>query len=175
MLKACEWCGSEMKVTPSRLKAGGGRFCSRSCKSSGQCHLRGRGPLAKVTKEDLAPIWARREINIATMAKALGVSRAAVSWHAKKLGLPSRAGNQECNKGCSDAEFVSMWMAGLHGSEITRICGYSCRNSVAIRRVNLGLPTRGRSSGTGRHGGWKTITYREYAEIKLARMMKDAV
>ncbi len=102
----------------------------------------GQGPLRNITREDLAPIWSRLDIRTEDMARALGVSRAGLSYHAlKKLGLPSRGANRKCM--ARDIEiFTAMWEDGVSTAEIAAHFGMSGPACVTVRRKRLGLPPR---------------------------------
>lgn len=129
-------------------------------------------PLRNITREALAPLWARHDITTARIAEALGVSRQALSAKAKGLGLPSRDKVRRC---LSDADlFARMWNAGVSCTEMGEYFGYGHRSCVATRRRNLGLAPRTRGTATGKHRGWiETITLAEFFEQELAAKMKD--
>jgi hypothetical protein len=134
-----------------------------------------RGRLAHVTRADLEPVWTRTEIPVWKIAEALGVSREAVRQHAMKLGLPSRARSQRPNQKCDDATFSRMWLAGVNTADIAAHFGYACRQSVATRAHNLGLPRRTRCGGQGQRGGWaETISLARFCELDLARRWASA-
>lgn len=101
-----------------------------------------KSPLANIKREDLAPLWERLDIRTEDMARALGVSRAGLSYHAlKKLGLPSRVKNRKC--AIRDVElFKAMWEAGVGSAEIAAHFGLYGTGCVTTRRTKLGLPPR---------------------------------
>ena len=105
-----------------------------------------KSPLANIKREDLAPLWGRLDIRTEDMARALGVSRAGLSYHAlKKLGLPSRVANRKCM--ARDIElFTAMWDAGVSTAEISAHFGMSGPACVTVRRKRLGLPPRRKGS-----------------------------
>jgi len=134
----------------------------------------GRGSLARLTRERLEPLWGRKDIPVARLAGALGVSRQALHHHARKLGLPPRGAAQVTQRKGDDALFARMWRAGVHVDEMARHFGYAGRTCVSQRRRMMGLPARTRGRGTGKTGGWReTITLREFAETEMARLMAE--
>lgn len=86
------------------------------------------------------------------MARALGVTRSGLSYHAtKKLGLPSRVANRKCMT--RDVElFKAMWEAGVGTAEIADHFGMSGSSAVTVRRRNLGLPPRKKGQDLARSG-----------------------
>jgi len=135
-------------------------------------------PLKKLTREHLEPLWSRRDIPIARIASALGVTPQAVSVKAKLLGLPSRRGNKEPMKRTDDAEFRSMWLAGVNSTEMAKLFGYADAASVVHRRINLGLPGRHRGAGGGtnvRYGWSETISLAQFREMQFARAVQGMV
>lgn len=132
-------------------------------------------PLANITREALEPLWMRLDIPTKRIAQRLGVTRQALSYKAKALGLPPRSGNQRCNQKADDETFTRMWMAGVNSAEMIRHFGYSSQGAISRRREILGLPprTRGRN-GFGLRGGWReTITLAQFAEIEMARVLRE--
>lgn len=129
-------------------------------------------PLRKITRDDLAPIWARRDIPVHRVAAALGVTRSAVCFKAKTLGLPSRAPDSDFGKKVSDAEFKRLWLAKVRSLDIAELCGYTSYQAVSYRRRALGLPPRkvGQQPKNSREA---TITLSQYREMQLAKLMKD--
>lgn len=118
-------------------------------------------PLSKITREDLAPIWARKDIPLSKMAEVLGVTPQALSYKARSLGLPPRS------KIMSDARFRALWLAGVRTAEIAAEAGYCGCEPVIKRRCRMGLPSRGR-------GRSHLISIEEYREAELSRLMQDA-
>lgn len=130
--------------------------------------------LANITRETLEPIWMRYEIPTARIASTLGVTRQGLSYKAKSLGLPPRTGNQRPNQKIDDDTFRRMWLAGVNSVEMAQHFGYAHKSAVGHRRVLLGLPPRTRSRGGKNSGGWtETITLAQFAEMELARKMKE--
>jgi len=128
-------------------------------------------PLANITREVLEPVWMRHDIPTEVIATRLGVTRQALSYKAKSLGLPSRAKNRI--KFVDDKTFTRMWLAGVSTSEMAEAFGYCGRAAITTRRRQLRLPARRRSSGSGNFGGWpKTITIAQFYEQELAERMK---
>jgi hypothetical protein len=136
------------------------------------------GKLSNITREMLEPVWLRRDIPIARIAETLGVTRAAVSWHAKKLGLPSRAGNQESHKRGSDKRLAALWSAGVSSTEIAKAVGYTHHSSVSCRARMMGLPPRNRGNASGFYdpdGQWRNHTpLRDVLQGDLARAMAES-
>lgn len=129
-------------------------------------------PLRHVTREVLEPLWLRRDISTERIAEVLGVSRQAVSLKAKRLGLPSRAGNQASRQNVDAATFERLWRAGVCTTDIAKAFGYCNRTAVSHRARMMGLPRRRRGAGPG---GWAgTIRAAEFREIELARRMQGA-
>ena len=129
-------------------------------------------PLAHITRAALEPVWMRKDITIENIAKTLGVSRQAVSYKAKALGLPSRYGNQRPKQKVDDDTFTRMWLAGVNTREMAEHFGYAHPSAIGHRRVLLGLPARKRSTGGKNHGGWvQTISLAQFAEMELARKL----
>ncbi len=130
-------------------------------------------PLRHITKEDLEPIWNRKDITTESIATALGVSRQAISYCAKKHGLTSRKGNHTSEKKCSDDLFIRMWNAGVNAREMAEHFGYWHSSGVTTRRRNLGLPPRSRSRDGNGSGGWReTISIKMFFEMDLAEKMR---
>ena len=120
-------------------------------------------PLANLTRETLAPIWARHDVPTERMAEALGVTRQALSWKAISLGLPRRSQNRR--KNCSDAAFLHAWNAGLRTRDMAVHFGYAHTAAVRRRAEMMGLKMRRR--------GWSgQITIDQYLEMQLAEAMQ---
>jgi hypothetical protein len=131
-------------------------------------------PLKNLTAKALRPLWSRLDIPTERIAKALGVTRSAVSYKARTLGLPPRTGNQECNKLLPDEVFKRMWLAGVSSTDMAKLGGYRHRSAISHRRTLLGLPPRTRGKGGKNHSGWKeTITLLQFQEMEMARLMKE--
>ena len=136
---------------------------------------RSHAPLRNITRETLEPLWARREIPIARMASALGVTAAGLSWKAKSLGLPSRAGNQRPRQKVDSDLFRRMWLAGVSSVEMAAAFGYSHPSGVTTRRRLMGLPPRTRGKSGKNNGGWCAhITIDQFYEAEVARAMHAA-
>lgn len=130
--------------------------------------------MAKVNAEAFAAIWARRDIPICRVAETLGVSHQAVSQRARRLRLPSRAGNQEPRKKIPDGPFRRMWEAGVSTADIAKAAGYADTSGVTRRRELMGLPARQRVDGV--KGGYpRTMSLAEFQEEEIARLMNIAV
>lgn len=132
-----------------------------------------RGDLANISRDVLAPLWGRHDIPTERIARTLGVTRQAVSWHAKRLGLPSRK-HVRARK-LDDATFRRMWLAGVSTAEMAQVFGYSSRSALSHRADILGLPRRTRGTGTKNHGGWReTISLTQFYEQQLGEAMRRA-
>lgn len=130
--------------------------------------------MAKVDPDAFAAVWARRDISIERIASALGVSHQAVSQRARRLGLPSRTGNQESRKKIPDGPFRRMWDAGVSAAEIAKAAGYSHTSGVTRRRKLLGLPPRQRVDGV-QCGYPRPMKLSEFQEEEIARLMNNSV
>ena len=98
-------------------------------------------PLQNITRAELAPIWARKDINTATVAAALGVSVAGLHHKADRLNLPKRgAGKVEVDA----ALFAAMWSQGVLGSDMAKHFGYSSYRGVWVRAQIMGLAKKPR-------------------------------
>lgn len=130
--------------------------------------------LSKIDAATFAAAWARVDIPLDRMAAALGCSRQALSFRAKRDGLPSRVKNREPQKLLSDEVFRRMWTAGVSSFEMAKAGGYSHPSAIGCRRILLGLPKRTRDGGSW--GGWHPpITLDEFREMELGRLMAAAV
>lgn len=128
-------------------------------------------PLKNITRETLAPLWAREDIPTERIAKALGVTRQAVSSKARTLGLPSRAKVRK--QLCNNETFRRMWLAGVNSTEMAQHFGYSHRSAIGSRAGAMGLPRRARSTDTGKTGGWvQTISLAQFFEQDLRNRME---
>ena len=121
-----------------------------------------RIPPAKVRR-----LWSDLSMPLDEAARQLGVSRPGLTYIARQLGLPSRAGNYAPQKKGCDEEFVRMWRAGVSLQDLADHFGYASHRGVCHRRKALGLPTRTRATGKGRR--WEeTISLTEWREQQLA-------
>ena len=129
-----------------------------------------------LTKELLEPVWSRRDVRTEDIARALNVTRAAISFRAKTFGLPSRAGNQLPAKKAPDDLFREMWVAGVSSGDMARYFGFAGRSSVTARRRLMGLEPRVRSiEGVSNRsqGYWvETISIDEFWQMKLGDRMR---
>lgn len=132
-------------------------------------------PLHKLTREDLEPIWNRREIPLDRIAAALGVTRQGLTYKAKSLGLQPRSKNYEPQKkGLSDEKFIQLLEDGVLLKDIAAAYGYERPSNLTTRRRNMGLPPRTRSRGKGGHAGWGTGGLHQLEE-RLAEAMSREV
>ena len=128
--------------------------------------------LSHITREQLAPVWLRKEIPVRKIAEALGCPPAAVTRRARALGLPERGRHQTGKKKLSDAEFAALWNAGVIAKDIQKVGGYASEQTVTGRAAWMGLPRRERGHA---HRRWaNTITIEEYHEQQLAARMAEA-
>lgn len=132
------------------------------------------GALDRITRDDLAPLWNRREVPLDRIAAALGVSRQGLSWKAKALGLAPRGQNQEPNKRGSDDLFRRMWMAGVNVREMAEHFGYARKECISVRRRMMGLPARSRGGKVGSRSGWaETVPLSAFLKDELIRRMHE--
>lgn len=130
--------------------------------------------LARLPDADFARLWACTRISTDEMAAALGVTRQAVSWRARTMGLPSRAANRR--RKADPALLAEMWLAGVSSAEIARHFGMAHHACATTAARLAGLPARIRSSGgTGGRGGWpRTITLDDFWQLRAADRMRLA-
>ena len=132
------------------------------------------GRLAHLTRAQLEPLWCRKDIPVARLATALGVSRQALHQRAGKLGLPRRGAAKVTQRKGDDETFARMWLAGVHVDEMARHFGYATCKCITQRRRMMGLPPRTRSRGGNKTGGWReTISLRDFAEMEMGRRMAE--
>lgn len=126
--------------------------------------------------EAFARIWNNHAISTQTIADYLGVTRAAVSWRAHHMGLPSRTKlRRRVVK--DQALFKYLWNARVSAEDIARHFGLKSHSCVTPLRIGFGLP--GRQRGPGGKGGWLPNTplavalaeYRD-ADAKLLEAMR---
>lgn len=134
--------------------------------------MSGSRPLAKISDQLFKQIWFSVEIPLERAADMIGCSYQALCDRAKRKGLPNRWG-LKLAKRPDDESFTRMWNARLAVCDIAKLCGYSDRAYVHIRRVRLGLPARTRGKHKGARSCWGVINLAEYAELELARRMQD--
>ena len=77
----CEVCGKIRMETKYRIKQGYGRYCSRICFGIGNSKLR-------LTKDSLNALYCEQRLSTLDIAKIFGVEQSAISYKAKKLGVP---------------------------------------------------------------------------------------
>lgn len=131
-------------------------------------------PLKNLTRKDLEPVWNARQISLAKIAAALGVSRQGLTSKAKTLGLKPRGKNYLPQQRGDNELFTRMWTAGVHVSDMTEFFGYSSPGAVTVRRRNLSLPARTRGGGKGHGSGWvETISIDEFWEIDAVRRLHE--
>lgn len=119
-------------------------------------------------------LWSCLDISIDEIAASADVTRQAVTYRAKRLGLPSRVTNRRRKH--EPGLLAEMWNAGVRVADIARHFGFAYHQCVSTAARNMGLPPRERGAAGFKNGGWKkNITLEEFAQIKLAeRMRADA-
>lgn len=121
-------------------------------------------------REVFALLWSNHDIPVMRIADAMGISRAGASWHAKAMGLPSRA--KVRRRKINPTLLREMWTAGVAVSEIAAHFGIRNGSAVSHAATALGLPKRERGPAGFRNGGWKpTITLAQFLEQRTAARM----
>lgn len=124
-------------------------------------------------RDVFAKLWCDHSIPSQRIADAIGITRACVSWHAKRMGLPSRAKLRR--QIINDDVLRDMWAAGVATDEIARHFGVAHRSCVSNAARRLGLPKRQRGASGKMNGGWKpSITLEDYRQIQMARRMAES-
>lgn len=119
-----------------------------------------------MTTDDLIrSAWLRVDIPTKRIAGAIGITRQGLSYRARKMGLPSRAGNQASNRRGDDDLFCRMWTFGVHTGDMAEHFGYAYAACVSVRRRNMGLSARPKGFR------WRRIT--AFWDAEMARMMAD--
>lgn len=117
-----------------------------------------------MTTDDLIrTAWLRMEIPSERIAGAIGITRQGLSYRAKRMGLPSRAGNQASNRRGDCDLFRRMWEFGVRTSDMAQHFGYGYAACVSVRRRNMGLPARPK--------GFRSCRITEFWDAEMARMM----
>lgn len=119
-----------------------------------------------------AKLWANHSIPTARIAEAMGITRQGASWHAHRMGLPSRAKLRLTKH--DPVLLAEMWNAGVSTDEIAAHFGMahnSCAGNAARR---LGLPPRVRGASGKHNGGWVgNLPIAAFFEQKLAARMAE--
>lgn len=127
--------------------------------------------LARYDDETFKRLWSCLTIGTDEIAASAGVTRAAVCYRARMLGLPSRKKNRR--RKAEPKLLEEMWLAGVRCADIARHFKMSHGACVSTAARKLGLPPRNRGSAGFRNGGWaKNITIEEFMQLKLAERMK---
>ena len=127
-----------------------------------------------MNKEAFIAAWNNHKIPTARIAEALGVSRAAVSWRAHNMGLPTR--EKVRRKKHDPALLAEMWMAGVSAKEIAEYFGMAHHACASTAAKKQGLPKRERGAAGYRNGGWKAnLPISLFLQDKLADRMKRSV
>lgn len=130
--------------------------------------------LSRYDDATFARLWSCMQISTEEIANSAGVKRQAVTYRARKLGLPSREKNRR--RKAEPKLLEEMWLAGVRSADIARhfkMAHGACASTAARK---LGLPPRERGSAGFRNGGWaKNITLEEFLQAKLAERMKASV
>ncbi len=119
---------------------------------------------------DFARLWNCHAIATEDIARALGVTRQAVSDRARRMGLPSRA---KLRKTLVRRDTLrDLWLAGVASKDIARHFGLASHSCVSRAVKMAGLPRRKRGKGGQTRNGWiGTISIEEYADQCLAAIM----
>jgi hypothetical protein len=127
----------------------------------------------KINEEVFKLLWADLNIKTERIAQAMGVTRQAVQWRAKHMGLPSREKNRAMKH---DPKLLAeMWDAGVSSAAIAAHFGMADHTSASQAARKMGLRPRVRGPSGYRNGGWlPTITVEEFTQIRLAKAMAAA-
>lgn len=120
-------------------------------------------PLEGVTREVLEPLWARKNITMAKMAKTLGVSPSSIFQKAIRMGLARRT---NIKNPIDESLFADMWKMGVSNAEIQRHFGYSAETTPSRTAARLGLKPRHRIPSS------RSITAAAAIEAIMVREMK---
>ena len=123
----------------------------------------GHGPLGRITRQALEPLWLNPDVPSRRIADALGVCPSGLRRHALGLGLPPRPSRPRIGK-LPGPDFDAMWLAGVRPSDIRRVAGYAHDSRIHNRRVARGLPKRPR--------GARTITLAEWRQERAEAAMR---
>lgn len=131
----------------------------------------------KFDRAIFARLWNDHSIPTKRIAEAMGISRAGVSWHAHKMGLPSRA-KLRTRKHEPDL-LREMWAAGVSTADIAKHFGMAHQACAVQAARNLGLPHRERGPSGKMNGGWpKNKPLAEFlaerGQARLAARMAEA-
>jgi hypothetical protein len=124
-------------------------------------------------RDVFARLWADPKVPTQRIADAMGMTRQAVSWRARQMGLPSRANVRR--RVIDPVLLRDMWLAGVRSADIAAYFGAAHHSCVCTAARNLGLPRRQKGGKSGfRNGGWqKNITLAEWQELRAARRMAE--
>jgi hypothetical protein len=140
--RECRCCKQTFMASHRSVVRGHALFCSQACRNRVHKVAKGKGVLANITRPVLEPLILRKKITLRQIGETLGVTPQAVSYHARKLGIPVRGMNSEPEKKCSDEDFRRLWEAGVSIKDMAEAFGYSCAQNVTQRRMMMGLEPR---------------------------------
>lgn len=122
--------------------------------------------LARYDDETFKRLWLCLTIGTEEIAQSVGVTRQAVTYRAKRMGLPLRTKNRL--RKARPEELAAMWRAGVRCADIARHFGMAHGACVSTAARHLGLPPRVRGAAGFRNGGWaENITLEQYLEEQL--------
>lgn len=126
----------------------------------------------KIDHEAFARVWNNHKISTQRIADTLGVTRAAVSWRAHHMGLPTRA---KLRRRKADPELLRrLWLAGVSAKEIAQHFGMSHHSCAVTAARKLGLPRRERGPAGRMNGGWKAnLPIAEFWDQQAAAAMAE--
>ena len=122
--------------------------------------------MARYDDATFARLWSCLTITTDEIAASVGVTRQAVGYRAKRMGLPPRSKNRR--RKAAPNELAEMWRAGVRCADIARHFGMAHGACVSTAARKLGLPPRVRGAAGFRNGGWaRNITLEQYFEDRL--------
>ena len=120
--------------------------------------------------DTFARLWNCHAIPTGQIARALGVTRQAVSDRAHRMGLPGRDKLRRTK--VRRDELRDLWLAGVASKDIARHFGLKSHTCVSNAVGRAGLPRRRRGKGGKTRCGWiGTIPIEAYADQRLAAIM----
>jgi hypothetical protein len=125
-------------------------------------------------RDVFARLWNDPKVPTQRIADAMGMTRQAVSWRARQMGLESRA---LVRRRVIEPDLLrDMWLAGVRSADIAAYFGAAHHSCVCTAARKLGLPRRQKGGKSGfRNGGWqKNITIAEWHELQAVRRMAEA-
>lgn len=135
----------------------------------------GRQRRASFNREILTKLWSDPLISTDRIAKAMGITRAGVSWHARQMRLPSRNSKGRRYRSRDPAMLAEMWLFGVSTREIAEAMGYADKSCVSRAARDLGLPGRKRGKAGFRNGGWEAPrSLEDFYEAQIGKRMAEA-